>query len=467
MKKNDVMKYYRRWVYNALMLLISDIFVLIFALLLAGTIRYFLKDTHIPPSRGFLLVPVWCVGAVLFRIAPSWGLGPVEELRRIQILLVALFGIATIVMFLSKSADVTSRIKYLLTYLIAVPLIPLCRIVIKRTLIVSGKWGVNTVVYGTNPSIAHVLDVITHEQGLGFIPYGIFEDDVPAGEKRFGIPVLGSMHESAPDAPFAIIGVQRIPRDRLQELLEGPLANYRRLILIPDLLEIPSLWVTAHDFMGVLGLELIRNLLNPAARGIKQLIEVICVVGLAPLWVPLCAIIAFLIWIHDRTFPFYTQERVGRNGKIFHTWKFRSMVADAERILEEQLASDPALKEEWVQHRKLRNDPRVTVLGRWLRRTSLDELPQLVNVLRREMSLVGPRPLPVYHHSELPIHVRELREQVLPGMTGLWQVSGRSESGTEGMERWDAYYVRNWSVWLDAVIVVRTFRVVIQSRGAY
>jgi len=466
MNKNDVI-YYRRWAGNAFMLLLSDILVLAVALLLAGTIRYFLKDSHIPPSRGFLLIPVWCAGAVLFRIAPSWGLGPVEELRRIQILLVALFGIATIVMFLSKSADVTSRIKYLLIYLIAVPLIPMGRIAVKRMLIVAEKWGVNTVVYGTNPSIAHVLDVITHEQGLGFIPYGIFEDDVPVGEKRFGLPVLGSMHESSPEAPFAIIGVQHIPRDRLQELLEGPLASYRRLILIPDLLEIPSLWVTAHDFMGVLGLELIRNLLNPVARGIKQLIEIICVIGLAPVWVPFGAIMAFLIWLHDRTFPFYTQERVGRNGKIFHTWKFRSMVADAERMLEEKLASDSTLREEWTHHRKLRNDPRVTVLGRFLRRTSLDELPQLINVLRREMSLVGPRPLPAYHHRELPHHVRGLREQVLPGMTGLWQVSGRSESGTEGMERWDAYYVRNWSVWLDAVIVVRTFRAVIQSHGAY
>lgn len=461
------MTYYRRWIGNALALLASDTLVLLVALLAAGTIRYILKDSHIPPSRGFLLVPVWCVGAVIFRLAPSWGLGPVEELRRTQVLLLSMFGIATVVMFLSKSADVTSRIKYLLTYLFAVPLIPLCRTGVKRILINIRQWGAHTVIYGSDPSVEHVLDVITYEQGLGFIPYGIFEDGAVPGEKRFGYPVLGTMNEFSPEAPFAIIGVRQIPRERLQELLEGPLAHYRRVILIPDLLEIPSLWVSAHDFMGVLGLELIRNLLNPAARGLKQLVEVTFVMGLAPVWVPLCAVIAVLIWLQDRAFPFYTQDRVGRNGRVFHTWKFRSMIADAERVLEEKLAADPALRAEWEGNRKLKKDPRITLLGRFLRRYSLDEIPQLINVLRREMSLVGPRPLPVYHHEELPHYVRGLREQVLPGMTGLWQVSGRSESGTRGMERWDAYYVRNWSIWLDAVIAVRTVRAVINSHGAY
>ncbi len=109
----------------------------------------------------------------------------------------------------------------------------------------------------------------------------------------------------------------------------------------------------------------------------------------------------------------------------------------------------------------------MTRVGRFLRKTSLDELPQLVNVLRGEMSLVGPRPLPDYHYRQLRPQIRTLRDRVRPGLTGLWQVSGRSEAGTSGMERWDAYYVRNWSVWLDIVILVRTVRVVIQAKGAY
>ena len=143
------------------------------------------------------------------------------------------------------------------------------------------------------------------------------------------------------------------------------------------------------------------------------------------------------------------------------------MVPDADAVLETALAADPALREEWDAHFKLEADPRITRVGRVLRRTSLDELPQLFNVLRGDMSLVGPRPLPQYHHDELPERVRALRERVRPGITGLWQVSGRSDSGTLGMERWDPYYVRNWSLWLDAVILVRTLKVVARGSGAY
>jgi lipopolysaccharide/colanic/teichoic acid biosynthesis glycosyltransferase len=143
------------------------------------------------------------------------------------------------------------------------------------------------------------------------------------------------------------------------------------------------------------------------------------------------------------------------------------MKPDAEQELRVAIVADPRLQSEWEGDFKLRNDPRITKVGRWLRRTSLDELPQLVNILKGEMSLVGPRPLPDYHYLEISEQVRALRDRVRPGLTGLWQVSGRSEAGTRGMERWDAYYVRNWSVWLDVVILVRTIRVVFSGRGAY
>jgi lipopolysaccharide/colanic/teichoic acid biosynthesis glycosyltransferase len=143
------------------------------------------------------------------------------------------------------------------------------------------------------------------------------------------------------------------------------------------------------------------------------------------------------------------------------------MHPNAEAILQKRLRDDPEMRAEWEANFKLRNDPRITLIGRLLRRTSLDELPQFINILRGEMSLVGPRPLPRYHHDELPDRARELRERARPGMTGLWQVSGRSEAGHAGMPKWDTYYVRNWSVWLDIVIFVRTVRTVVSAKGAY
>jgi lipopolysaccharide/colanic/teichoic acid biosynthesis glycosyltransferase len=174
-----------------------------------------------------------------------------------------------------------------------------------------------------------------------------------------------------------------------------------------------------------------------------------------------------LIWIEDRRAPLFFQERIGRDGKPFHTIKFRTMVPDAEAVLQRKLREDAELRLEWETFFKLRKDPRVTSVGRFLRRTSLDEIPQLLNVLRGEMALVGPRPLPMYHHSELPARVRSLRQQVPPGITGLWQVSGRSDSGNEGMIEWDPYYVENWSLSLDSRILARTVSVVLKGSGAY
>jgi lipopolysaccharide/colanic/teichoic acid biosynthesis glycosyltransferase len=151
------------------------------------------------------------------------------------------------------------------------------------------------------------------------------------------------------------------------------------------------------------------------------------------------ALAALLVWLVDFDKPFFVQERIGRFGRRFRVWKLRTMVTDAEEVLANRLASDSELAREWSEGFKLKKDPRVTWIGATLRRTSLDELPQLFNVLCGEMSLVGPRPLPPYHNEELTERVRRLRDQVRPGMTGLWQVSGRTDLGKAGIMRWDPY----------------------------
>ena len=143
------------------------------------------------------------------------------------------------------------------------------------------------------------------------------------------------------------------------------------------------------------------------------------------------------------------------------------MVVNAEEVLQNSLKRDESLRLEWELYHKLRSDPRITPIGRILRRLSLDELPQLFNVLAGDMSLVGPRPLPDYHCEQLSDHVVQIRQRVRPGLTGMWQVSGRSNTGDDGLERFDAYYVRNWSLWLDLVILVRTVRAVFKGTGAY
>lgn len=207
--------------------------------------------------------------------------------------------------------------------------------------------------------------------------------------------------------------------------------------------------------------------IGPRAQSIKRSLDLLLVIIAAPVWIPLCTLLALLIWLEDRENPFFLQTRVGQGDQLFSIYKFRTMVPRAEEVLLQKMAEDEELRREWEQSYKLENDPRITRVGKFLRRSSLDELPQLINVLRGDMSLVGPRPLPRYHHDELSSRVRMLRQRARPGITGLWQVTGRSNAGTDGMERWDPYYVQNWSLRLDLVVLIRTIPVVVRGSGAY
>jgi lipopolysaccharide/colanic/teichoic acid biosynthesis glycosyltransferase len=162
----------------------------------------------------------------------------------------------------------------------------------------------------------------------------------------------------------------------------------------------------------------------------------------------------------------FAHRRVGAGGRPFYCLKFRTMVVDADRALDEALARDPALAAEWAASRKLTNDPRVTRIGRILRKTSLDELPQLINVLRLEMSLVGPRPIV---EDEIPLYGEAIAQYYAtrPGLTGLWQVSGRSNTSYAKRVQLDVWYVNNWTIWNDIAVLFKTIPVVLGRQGAH
>jgi Undecaprenyl-phosphate galactose phosphotransferase WbaP len=163
---------------------------------------------------------------------------------------------------------------------------------------------------------------------------------------------------------------------------------------------------------------------------------------------------------------FFGHRRIGRDHSSFRAWKLRTMQVNAEELLQKALTEDAVLREEWLRDRKLRHDPRITRVGRFLRRASLDELPQVWNVLRGEMSLVGPRPI-VEEEVDSYGQNFSLYCRVTPGLTGLWQVSGRNTISSRDRVRLDSYYVRNWSPWLDLHILARTAKVVLTGQGAY
>ncbi len=182
--------------------------------------------------------------------------------------------------------------------------------------------------------------------------------------------------------------------------------------------------------------------------------------------IPFFVVVAIAIKISSPGPAFFTQQRVGRNGKTFRMWKFRTMVVNGEEVLAAYLDAHPEERRSWQAISKLKCDPRVTPIGRLLRRTSLDELPQIWNVLWGDMSLVGPRALALY---DVPRHgaAFALYTRMRPGITGLWQVSGRSNTTYAEHVRLDLRYIRNWSLWLDLCILVRTVKVVVMSEGAY
>jgi Undecaprenyl-phosphate galactose phosphotransferase WbaP len=390
----------------------------------------------------------------------------VEELRRTQLLLISLFTAALVVSFLQGSVAF-SRISFFAAYAAAAFLVPLGRLVAKKALAGLNMWGIPAVIYGTKASVPVIAAALNRDRTLGYIPRAILSDEFRQGEVAGGLPVLGTLQNSTRRMPVAIVALPEMSRSDMIDLLEGPLQTYNTVLLVPDLKNAPSLWVKPCDLQGILALEIRRNLLDPIPSTFKTVVERGLIVLTLPLWGPVCLLMMLLVWLQDVHSPVYAQERIGRNNVPFKAYKLRTMVPDAERVLLRKLAEDPALKAEWDQHYKLKKDPRITAVGRFLRKTSLDELPQLWCVLRGTMALVGPRPLPKYHHDELQARTRRLRVQVLPGLTGLWQVSGRSNSGTAGMDKWDTYYVTNWSIWLDIVILARTVWVVLFGSGAY
>ena len=447
----------------------GELAALALALAAAGALRSWATgETGGGVGLGWLALPVYVAVSAAAGLLPGWGLGAVEELRRVVGSVAATAGLVLAALWLGEGAGETSRLTLGIAAALALGAVPVGRWAVKSPLVGRDLWGVPVVVYGAGRAGARVVRQLQEERGLGYRPVAVFDDDPDLwGGHLDAVPVVGPTAAVAPEAAAAFLALPEVDVEEQIALLDGPLACYRTVVIVPNLFEAPSLWVTPRDIAGVLGLELTATLTRALPRLLKRTGDLAAALLTAPLWATVAAACAALVWLEDRANPFYAQERIGQDGAPFRAWKLRTMCPDADAVLERALTADPALRAEWEALFKLEHDPRVTRVGALLRRTSLDELPQLWNVVRGEMSLVGPRPLPRYHHGELPARTRALRERVRPGITGLWQVSGRGDTGTAGMDRWDPYYVRNWSPWLDAVILVRTVRVVVEGSGAY
>lgn len=240
----------------------------------------------------------------------------------------------------------------------------------------------------------------------------------------------------------------------------------RKAYILEEKKDFPPLIYKIHLKIGesVMALEYENKLLDGFNLLVKRVIDYVISIVLLPIIIPLMILIAILIKLDSKGPVFYFHERVGKNGKKFKCIKFRTMYTDAEEKLKEYLYN-PDKKKEWETYRKLKDDPRITKIGRFLRKTSLDEIPQIINVLKGDMSLVGPRPVT---EEELNKYYGEFKEyyiSVYPGITGLWQVSGRNKLSYKERIFLDVWYVLNWSIWIDFIILVKTIREIFKPSG--
>jgi exopolysaccharide biosynthesis polyprenyl glycosylphosphotransferase len=284
-----------------------------------------------------------------------------------------------------------------------------------------------------------------------------------------GVPIVGDL-ALAPilaqrlKIPYAVLAMPGVDGPKLLQIVERVGGNFSHLLVIPDLFGFATLGVPAKNLGGILGVEVRQQLLLPGPRLAKRVMDA-TLTGIGVLFVlPFLVIIALLIKLDSKGPVFYWQNRLGKDGEFFRAYKFRTMHGDGEARLKAILDGDPQLRAEYEIFHKLRKDPRVTRIGRVLRKFSLDEFPQLLNVIIGDMSLVGPRP-----YIEREVTEMGGQEKIIlrapPGMTGMWQVTDRNATSFAQRVQIDVYYVRNWSPWLDIHILAKTFGVVIKGSG--
>jgi Undecaprenyl-phosphate galactose phosphotransferase WbaP len=392
----------------------------------------------------------------------------VAELRRLAFGLTIGFLMEGGIILVTRSAGGYPRAVLLLWWLAAVVVTPILRSVVREFVCRRPWWGIPVAVFYTGEESAEIIRELELHPEIGLRPVVILLSP-DAGPLSHRLPVLDLQFAAAVRAcgvERAMIALPDAGSGKLLEDLERFESIFPRLMMLHSATALYSLTVDARQLGGCLAFEVRRDLLLPLPRLAKRVLDllIVCltlpVVGLAVL------LLGVLVRLESPGPIFYGHRRVGRSYSTFLTWKIRTMQVDGDELLKKAFAQDRGLRQEWLRYRKLRRDPRVTRVGRFLRKTSLDELPQLWNVLRGEMSLVGPRPIVEEEVAAYGLNF-SLYCRVTPGLTGLWQVSGRSEVGLCDRVRLDSYYVRNWSPWLDLHILARTLKVVFTGQGAY
>lgn len=462
----------RLTVLRALLLLVADTLALVGATLLAalvpatvnaelagsyGTLLANSGQTRVSLVLGFgALLMIWFYSRGHYSLRlPFW----IENWHLVAGCTFALLGDGFLQFALKQDF---SRLWLVNSWGFAVPALIGGRFLARKALRRLGVWEVPTLIVG-NPERLDEAMALMAEPTLG---YSV------AAVRSLG--VMADRQSRSWTEECLACGAQMVILAANEEELQSHRALVSRLgleripfICVRSLGGLPVISVDAHHIVGRETLLLVgqSQLLHPLGRAVKNVSDYAAALLILVLALPLLMIMAALVAL-DGGPIFYRHTRVGARGRVFQCLKFRTMVPHADRVLEGILAADPDRSLEWAENQKLQNDPRITWIGRFARAFSLDELPQLFNVLRGDMSLVGPRPIHPNETERFGLDI-DFYYQVKPGITGLWQVSGRNDLPYARRVELNNWYVKNWSLWLDVVILLKTIPTVLGRRGAY
>ena len=378
-----------------------------------------------------------------------------------------------IIIYFLKASEQSSRLFIILFGLFVLINVCLIRYVVLKFLKRRNIFYEPIILMGAGLTAEKLIKFWQEDLGYRYKIVGIIDDKPVSKYLPKNFPIAGGFDEArsivrAAKVKTVVIAAPGLGKEKLQEIISKIQPYVKNISFIPDLIGTPmsSAEISILFSEKILMLNLRNNLSRPYNRAIKRIFDLTMTIFGGILISPVLLVIAILVGIDNHGRIIFAHKRVGAAGKKFPCYKFQTMVPDAEAKLKKYLAENPEAKREWDESFKLTNDPRVTKLGNFLRRTSLDELPQLWNVIRGEMSLVGPRPIV---QAEVPRYGKNIREyyMVLPGITGMWQVSGRSDTTYPERVAMDTWYVRNWSVWIDLMYLFKTVKAVFQGKGAY
>ncbi len=418
-----------------------------------------------------LIVGVFFVIGAWRGFYPGYPIAVVAEFRQIFYANAALFATLAVGTFLFREHFNYSRAAFLLSWIFSVPFVLAGRALLRTFLGNSWFWGAPALVMGCGTTGQHVIESLQKNPQLGIRAIAALDNNPELCGYVRGVPVINNLKHTRKLAKslgvhHLIVAIPSLPVEILQQISRDYGDVFEHITIISDKFGISSLWVSPGNLGLYIGLDVQHQLLRRSSQIKKRVIDISLSLVFGLIALPIIAIIAVLIRLDSPGPVFYRQQRIGRGNRRFTMIKFRSMYSNSHIQLQQMLDQSDELRAEYEIFHKISNDPRITRIGRFLRKYSIDELPQFWNILKGDMSLIGPRAYGPWEKDDMQGY-DDIIFKVVPGLTGLWQVTERNDSLStfSNRMRTDDYYICNWSMFMDAFIIIRTFAVILLGRG--